>query len=102
MNKHFLRTTDATKTNAIEYIRESIRTYIKNNFILGTEETLNNDTSLLDAGIIDSTSALELVEFLETAFKIKIDDRDLNPEHFDTIDCISRFVASKIAQQSAV
>ncbi|HOJ14862.1 MAG TPA: acyl carrier protein, partial [Deltaproteobacteria bacterium] len=53
------------------------------------------DTSLIEAGIIDSTGVLELVEYLESTFGIKIEDEELVPENLETISNILRFLASK-------
>jgi acyl carrier protein len=95
MNEPFSCTDGLNETSAIDHVRESVRAYIKNNFVFGAEETLENDIPLLDAGIIDSTSVLELVEFIETTFKIKIADKDLDHENFGTIDRISQFITSR-------
>jgi acyl carrier protein len=101
MNELFLRTNDLNHTGAIDYIRESIGTYIRSNFVLGAEETLENNASLLETGVIDSTSALELVEFIEETFKIQIADSDLDHENFDTIDRIAQFITSRITPRPA-
>ena len=50
-----------------------------------------NDTSLLEAGIIDSTGILELINHLEERYGIKVNDDELVPENLDTIASICRF-----------
>ena len=44
---------------------------------------------------IDSFALLELVLRLEEAFGIRIEDNELDPDHFESIRTISEFVSSK-------
>ena len=55
---------------------------------------LANDTSLLDSGILDSLSLLRLVVFIQERFGIVVDDVDLVPENFDTVDDICAYLRS--------
>ena len=58
----------AQEENIISYRDDptaTIRTYIVENFLFSEDEGLDDDVSLLETGIIDSTGALELVVFLE-------------------------------------
>ncbi|NLX19450.1 MAG: acyl carrier protein [Desulfobulbus sp.] len=75
---------------------DKIRDFIISNFLFDTEETpLENDTSFLEQGIIDSTGVLELVEWLEETFSIKVTDEELIPENLDSVNRLSRFIARK-------
>ncbi len=56
---------------------------------------LDYDDSLLERGIIDSVKMLDLIGFIEKEFNIAVDDDDLFPENFDSINAIVRFVQSK-------
>ena len=78
----------------------SIREFIRENFLYGREKPIASDESLLDAGIIDSTGAMELVTFLEEQFGIEVTDADLVPENLDTISAITAFVTRKLGSQS--
>ena len=78
-------------------IAAAIRTYIRDNFLFGSDAQLSDRASLLEAGVIDSTGAMELVAFLETQFGIVVDDRDLVPENLDSIDAITSFVSRRLA-----
>ncbi len=69
-----------------------VRAYVRDNFLFGNDAQFTDSTSLLEAGIIDSTGAMELVAFLETEFGIVVDDRDLVPENLDSVDAIATFV----------
>ena len=80
-------------------ITEQIRIFIRDNFLFGGSTDVSDDTSLLEAGIVDSTAAMELVTFLEDAFGIRIDDQDLVPQNLDSIAAMSSFVTRRLAEQ---
>jgi len=77
-------------------MRDKIRHFIIDNFLFGDDRGLNDSTSLLSAGVVDSTGILEMVSFLESEFAIKIKDEELVPEHLDSIDNISLFLQKKL------
>ena len=53
------------------------------------------DTSFVDSGIMDSMRVLELVEFLEGQFGIRVEDFELVPENLDSIRNICRYLEAK-------
>ena len=79
-----------------------IREYIRDNFLFGNSAQISDDGSLLDAGIIDSTGAMELVSFLETEFGLEVSDTDLVPENLDSIAAITSFVTRKLSENRKV
>jgi acyl carrier protein len=56
---------------------------------------LDDEMSLLDSGIIDSTGVLEVVQFIEEQFGIQVKDEELLPENLDSVGRIARFVERK-------
>ena len=58
-------------------------------------KTLEDDTSLLEHGIIDSTGVLEVIMFVETAFGVTVEDAEMLPENLDSIERIAAFVERK-------
>ncbi|HNX30193.1 MAG TPA: acyl carrier protein [Holophaga sp.] len=50
------------------------------------------DSSLFEAGVIDSFGVMDLVERLEKAFGIRIPDQDMVPRRFESISKIARYV----------
>jgi acyl carrier protein len=59
---------------------------------------LGNTTSLLETGVLDSLSLLRLVVFLQERFGVSVDDVDLVPEHFDSVDSICAYVRSRAGE----
>jgi acyl carrier protein len=75
---------------------EKVRTFIIDNFLFGDASGLENETSFLDAGIIDSTGVLELISYLEEHFKIQIEDSEVIPENLDSINSVTAFLKRKM------
>ena len=78
-------------------VTEKIRKFIIDNFYFGKPGLLNDDTDLMEEGAVSSTGFLELVTFVEETFNISVDDDELTPEFFGSIEKISNFVMSKVA-----
>jgi len=81
--------------------KTEIKNFIVTTFLLGDAGQLNDGTSFLENGIIDSTGILELVLFLEQTYGIKVDQAEMLPENFDSIDNIDRFLSRKAAPAAA-
>ncbi len=56
---------------------------------------LADTTSLLETGIIDSLGLLRLVMFIQERFGITVDDTDLVPEHFDSVNSIGAYLRAQ-------
>ena len=79
-------------------MRDQIRTYIMNNILLGSDDqSIADDDSFLEKGIIDSTGILELVAFVEDQFNIEVGDEELIPDNFDSIEKLAVYTERKTA-----
>ena len=76
-------------------IKEQVRTFVTSNFYVADPTTLEDEASLLDRGIIDSTGVLEVIFFIEETFGITVEDSEMLPENLDSIERIAKFVALK-------
>jgi acyl carrier protein len=56
---------------------------------------LSNDASLLKGGILDSLSLLRLVVFLQDRFQLTVDETDLLPENFDSVNAICAYLRAR-------
>jgi acyl carrier protein len=77
--------------------KATIKQFIIDNFLFGDDEGLEDDSSFLEEGIIDSTGMLELVTFLEEDFSIDIEDEEMTPENLDSINNLITFLNHKQA-----
>jgi acyl carrier protein len=78
-------------------IKNQVKEYILDNLLMGgTADEINDHVSFLDMEIIDSTGIIELVSFLEDAFRISVDDEEIVPENMDSLINIEKYVLGKI------
>jgi len=80
---------------------DTVREFIVENFLFGDGQQLQDDTSFMESGIIDSTGILELITFLEEKYEIKIEDDELIPENLDNLQNVARFIDRKVEARSA-
>lgn len=79
-----------------------IRDYISRELVRDTALLpLEDSTPLLDSGILDSLSLLRLVVFIQDQFGIVMDDLDVVPEHFASVEAICAYLRSRAAEQPA-
>lgn len=76
-------------------VKNKIRTFIVENYLFGDDEGLEESTSFLDEGIVDSTGILELIEFISEEFSITVEDEELVPENLDSINNVAAFIERK-------
>ena len=90
------------ETSAIALIREQVDDFVRTNFLFNSATPIDEDGSLMEQGIIDETGVLELVMFVEETYGIQVEEVDLVPENFDTVDRISAYIAQRLAGQEAL
>lgn len=83
-------------------IRAELTEFVVTNYLFGdVSRTPQDDDSLVQSGIVDSTGILELIDFLETRFGIEVVETETVPENFDTLSGLRGFVAGKLAVRRA-
>ena len=86
----------------MEDVRARIAEFILEEMLFGDESRMPaGGQSLLQSGVIDSTGILELIEFIETEFGVRVDDDDTIPENLDGINRIAAFVQRKRVESQA-
>lgn len=82
-------------------MRNKIRAFIEKNFYVPDSDSLSDDASLLDRGVIDSTGVLELIGFLQDEFGVEVADDEMVPENLDSIARIEAYVQRKLPKTAA-
>jgi acyl carrier protein len=77
-------------------IEREIDSFVLTNFLFGQSVDLQPDDSLLGRGLIDSTGVLELVDFLEEHYEIKVEDEEVIPNNLDSVRKVAAYVARKL------
>ena len=76
--------------------REQIKNYIAETFLFSDDGfNMSDDVSFLDEGIIDSMGVLELIMFVEETFGISVEDDDIKPENFDSVNKLYEYIHRK-------
>lgn len=77
-------------------IKTQVKQYVLENFLMGVDANkVEDSTSFIGKGIIDSTGVLELVAFLEKTYGIRVEDAEMVPENLDTLNNIEEYVHRK-------
>jgi acyl carrier protein len=79
-------------------ISKQISTFITDNLLLGRTVDIAGAPSFLEAGIIDSTGVLELVQFLEETWSLSVKDDEMVPENLDSLARLEAFVTKKLGK----
>jgi len=59
-------------------------------------DTFEDKDSFMETGIIDSTGVLELLEFIEDKFNIRIEDEEVIPDNLDSLANLVFFIERKL------
>ena len=76
---------------------------IKNYIIEASLEDANKikeETLIFDTGLLDSMGLLFLIEFLNENYQVEVNDEELNPKNFESINSIVDFVEAKLKVKS--
>ena len=77
-------------------VREKVRAFVLE-YAAGRGVTeVKDDEPILTNNIIDSLGSLRMIDFLETAFPLTIEDTDMLPENFQTLNDCEAFINRKL------
>lgn len=80
----------------MEDVKNSIKSYILDEFLPGEDpELLTDSTPLVTGGILDSLATLKLVAFLEERYRIEIQPHEVVTDNLDTLLAIAKLVEAK-------
>ena len=73
-----------------------VRGFIQENFLyMHTDFQLADDDRLLDKGVMDSMSIVEMIGFIETEFGVQANEDEINEANFGSLSGIARFIGDK-------
>ncbi len=89
------------KRKTDDNIKQKLKVFIREKFLIRYKAAaLDDNDSFLEKGIIDSTGVLELVNYIEDTFSIKIEDEELIPDNLDSLNKLEIFIKKKIGYVS--
>ena len=76
-------------------LADEITRYVVSEYLPGTApEELDSTYDLLDTGVVDSLRLLQLIAWLGERYRIPMDDLDISPENFRSVDAMAAFVTT--------
>ena len=76
-----------TKIKIKEYLKKST---------LASIDSIDDETLIFEAGLLDSMGLLFLIEFIKEEFGVETIDNELLIENFESINKIAAFIESKL------
>jgi acyl carrier protein len=73
----------------------SIKNFIRTELIYDDEKDFDENTNLIERGIVDSMSLVRLISFIEENCEIQVQDEDIVPENFSSLNKISNFITER-------
>jgi len=64
-----------------------------------TGQTITDSTELIDSGLLDSLTMMDLLVFVESDFDVRLDFQDIRPDLFKNPGTISQLIAERQAEQ---
>jgi len=68
---------------------------IARNILKDPNRSIQPDEALISSGLIDSFSLVDLALLVEDEFGVVVDDTELNPDSFDTLEQLAALIQSK-------
>jgi acyl carrier protein len=74
-------------------VREALRSFVSQTIDISG---LNDDVNLFETGIVNSLFAVQLMTYLEKAFRLELTMDDMDIRNFHSINATSAFVIRKL------
>jgi acyl carrier protein len=86
----------------MQQIEQEVRQFVIENFVFESDDRgFSNDASFFDTGLIDSMGVLTLVEFVKDKYGVSVEDDELLPENWDSVNRIATFIRARLGRISA-
>lgn len=77
-------------------IKAGIKNFIVKELLFDTQVLpIDDASSFLAAGIIDSMGVMELINYVEKAHGIKVEPEDMKPENFDSVNALTTYILDR-------
>lgn len=60
------------------------------------QQNIDDTTDLIDSGLLDSLTMMDLLVFVESEFHLRLDFQDISPERFKNCNTIAELVVSRL------
>lgn len=73
-------------------IAQTVRSYIQRELMVGEAREVQDDSPLLEWGVIESLKMVALLSFLEREYQVVIPETEHVPENFQDVAALTRLV----------
>jgi acyl carrier protein len=84
--------------NPVVDVKEKVRAFVLEHAAGKGLTEVKDDENLLQTNIIDSLGSFRMIAFLEETFSLTIEDTEMVPENFQTLNDIESFVVGKLGK----
>jgi acyl carrier protein len=82
--------------NSQSEVIKRVRSFVQENFLyMYSNFQLGDDDRLLEKGVIDSMSIVEMISFIEEEFGVTAMEEDISDANFGSLAGIARFVSDR-------
>jgi acyl carrier protein len=85
----------------VQDVIAEVRKFLLDNFVMGGDVKIADDTSFMEQHILDSTGFIELITYIEDEFDVKVGDEEMVPENFDSLRNIRAYLERKRSAKAA-
>jgi acyl carrier protein len=79
-----------------------VRDFVQENFLyMHSNFQLADDDPLLEKGVLDSMSIVEMISFIEHEFGIRANEEEVSDANFGSLSGMARFVSEKQSRVAA-
>lgn len=90
-----------TANTTQDEIKATVKDYLLREFLPGEDpNALEDSTSLISGGVLDSLATVKLVAFLEETYKIQFEAFEMSADFLDTLADIARTASEKLASRT--
>jgi acyl carrier protein len=83
-------------------IEDTLSNFIVNELMFADENTrLDHDQDLIESGMLDSVAVLRMIMFVEEQFGVHVEDHEVLPDNFRSVNLVKDFVQRKRNAQGA-
>ena len=78
-------------------VKSTVKNYILEEFLPGEDpDELTDSLEMMNLGILDSVSVLQLVTFMEEQFDVTFEANEVGADHMNTLEDIGKLICSKL------
>lgn len=82
-------------------VKGEVRAFIAQNLVYSDNGlAYSDDASLLENGVLDSFGVMEVIVFVEEHYDVSVEDREIVPANFDSVESIAAYVTRKTAKEN--